>query len=185
MKPLEIEFKYKASCTLTEFIDFCKLQGSYKHVFSSGWDHFFHNVSNPDSFCRHRLGTDINQLTFKRKLSDANNYIRTEHNANLKDMEPAAVQAMIKEFGYEYNTTIFKNCFIFDFDRYIFVYYIIYDADMNEKGRFIEIEMAEKHPWKDEQEAWGALTVLEKVAKPLGISPQGRVKRSLYEMFKV
>jgi adenylate cyclase class IV len=171
--------------TLTQFMEFCKEHGDHKFIMASGWDHFYANKNDEDAFCRVRVGPDSNQLTFKRKTDDANNYIRTEHNIDLATTVSVRQAAdLAKEFGYYFKFTLYKNCFVFKYDRYTFVYYIVYDPDLNERGRFVEIEMSESYPWKDDQEAWGALTVLEKIMKPMGILPQGRVKRSLYEMFK-
>lgn len=187
MKAKEVEFKYNAeNLTLSDFTEFCaKHKPSFKFIMASGWDDFYENIKDPTAFCRHRHGPDANQLTFKRKLADSNNFIRTEHNMDMTDkMRPDQVSALCSEFGYKYNTTLFKNCFIYKFDWYTLVYYICYDKDMKELGRFFEIEMAEEHDWKDEQEAWNELVVLEKLAKPLGVSPQSRVKRSLWEMYK-
>lgn len=181
----EVEFKYRADeISLTQFTDFCKGRAPDRFVMASGWDYFY-DSETLEGFCRHRVGPDMNQLTFKRKLTAANNYVRTEHNLDLAPgMSVAAVSALCQEFGYKHNVTLYKNCFIYGYDWYTLVYYLVYDREMKELGRFLEIEMREDYTWNTEQDAWDALVVMEKLCKPLGISPQSRVKRSLFEMFK-
>lgn len=181
----ECEFKYNAKdLSLTAFTAFCTDRKPKNFIIASGYDHFYSHTRSKESFCRHRKGEEFNQLTFKRKTNDANNFIRTEHNINLSlDTRKEQIEALCKEFSYEYTDSIFKNCFIYNYGWYTLVYYIIYDKDLIEKGRFFEIEMDENHDWKDEQDAWSSLLVMEKMCKPLGVSPQSRVKRSLFEMF--
>lgn len=185
MRFKEIEFKYQASIGLTEFIKFCEERKPKNYLVASGYDHFFQSKQDKEAFCRHRIGPDSNQLTFKRKLADNNNFIRTEHNIDLsKKMRTDAINSYLEEFGYVYNTSLFKNCFIYQYADHILVYYVVYDTDMSELGRFIEIEMAEDGVFDSEGAAWEELTALEKICRPLGISAQSRVKRSLFEMFK-
>jgi hypothetical protein len=63
------------------------------------------------------------------------------------------------------------------------VYYVVYDQDLVEQGRFIEIEMDEKFEWPSDEQAWNELIQHENKLSKLGILPQARVKRSLFEMF--
>ena len=186
-KHLEIEFKYRAdNVGLEAFVTFCKgFNGLKAHVSASGFDHFYDNVKDPGAFGRLRVGPDLNQLTFKRKTEDANNFIRTEHNLDLAAHTcREQIEAFLGEFGYSYNMSLFKSCFVYKYDRHIFVYYICYDTDMKETGRFIEVEMSEDFPWASESDAYEELAVLEKLMKPLGISPQNRVKKSLFELYR-
>ncbi len=188
MKYREIELKYRADdIPLPDFVAFCQARQPVSTYAASGFDRFYENVMNSDCFCRHRAEPGkFNQLTFKRKTSDRNNYIRSEHNITLGlEVTAEQVEALCKEFSFEYNTSIFKNCFIYKYDVYTLVYYICYDTSMTELGRFMEIEMDEDHPWKSDEEAWTALTALEAECRPLGVSAQARVRRSLFEMFRV
>lgn len=186
MRFREIETKYNADKTpLTAFMSFCKEREPSKFVIAAGYDHFYEKVGDKESFCRHRIGPDANQITFKRKTTSENNYVRTEHNINLaKPMTEDQVRAYVEEFGYQYNTTLYKNCFVYKFDTYILVYYVVYDMDMKELGRFIEIEMDEDYPWVDDDEAWGTLLVMEKMCKSLGAKPESRITESLFEMYR-
>ena len=132
MNPVEIEFKYNAAeIALTAFTKFCQSHDPESFILASGWDYFYENTKNPDAFCRLRVGPDSNQLTFKRKLSDKNNFVRTEHNIDLaKSVSRPQIDALVSEFGYKPNTLLFKNCFIYQYARHIFVYYVVYNADM-------------------------------------------------------
>lgn len=187
MESIEVEFKYRAdNVTLQAFEEFCNNRKPDKIVEAAGFDHFYANTKDPDAFCRHRIGPEFNQLTFKRKTTDANNYVRTEHNLDLKvDTPKEKVTALCKEFGYTYNTSVFKTCFVYFYDWYVLSYYVCYDKDLKELGRFLEIEANEDHAWSTEQEAWDAVVVMEKICKPLGITPQMRIKRSLFELYRV
>lgn len=182
----EIETKYRADeISLTNFHEFCKKRPNLKSYISAfGPDHFYAKAGNLDTFWRHRVGADMNQLTFKRKTSDANNFFRAEYNLNLEDMDLEQVAALVAEFGYKHNTSIYKACFVYKYDFYTLVYYFCYDLDMKEQGRYIEIEMAEDYKWVNQDDAWDQLVALERLCKPLGITPKGRIKRSLFEIFR-
>ncbi len=193
MKPVkyrEVETKYNAeNISLTDFTEIAKARNPEKFVLASGYDHFYKNAKDPDAFIRHRIGTDSNQLTFKRKTIDANNNIRTEYNLDFdphmdKEEAESSAKALCEDLHFSYNSSLFKTCFVYRFSDHILVYYICYDLDMNERGRFIEIEAREDHKWVSEQEAWDTVMVVEKMLKGLGISPQARMKKSLQEMFQ-
>ena len=186
MNFFEVEFKYRADeISLTDFHAFCKAKNPKKYIEASGFDHFYSNPKETESFCRLRVGADMLQLTCKQKTTEKNNFTRAEDNINLKKgTSKAQVESFLSKVGYTYNTSIFKSCFIYKFESYTYVYYVCYDVDMKELGRFVEIEMCEECGWSSEQAALNELVILEKLSKDLGITPQARVKRSLYEMFK-
>lgn len=185
MSFLEIEYKYKADgISVADFSKFCESKVPRKTTVAMGTDYFFNKKNSDSTFCRYRTGADINQLTFKRKTEDKNNYVRTEHNIDLAlSVDRSRIEALLPEFGYQYNFSMHKSCIIYTFDWYIMVYYICYDEERKELGRFVEIEMSENKEWA-EGEAEAELTVVEKLCKPLGLSPQARVKKSLFELFK-
>lgn len=182
----EIEFKYRVdNLSLSSFTDFCQGRNPKKFVEASGFDHFYAKSKEPDAFCRHRIGPDFNQLTFKRKTENKNNYIRVEHNINLeRSVERKQINALLEEFGYTYNTSVFKTCFVYFFDWYVLSYYVCYDKEMKEIGRFMEIEADENHAWGTQQDAWNAVQAMEKICKPLGLTSQMRIKRSLFELYR-
>jgi adenylate cyclase class IV len=184
----EIETKYSAEgITLTAFQDFCEGRdpGPISRIDGSGFDHFYSNPGEPDTFYRHRIGPEFNQLTFKRKTIQGNSNIRVELNVDLDPKTPKeTIAAMVGQHGYAYNTSLFKTYFVYFYDWYVLSYYVVCDKDMKELGRYLEIEANEDHPWKTEQEAWDAVMVMEKLCKPLGITPQMRIKKSLFELYK-
>lgn len=186
MKFKEIETKYSAEeISYNDFKKFCNNRKPVKYILASGYDHFYEKKNEADSFCRHRVGSDMNQLTFKRKTLDANNFVRTEHNLDLEQATSIEqVEALCAEFGYQYNTSIFKTCFVYFYDWYVLSYYMCYDVHMKEVGRFVEIEMKEDHDFGSEDAAWNSLLVIEKFCKEIGISPKSRIKRSLFEIYR-
>jgi adenylate cyclase class IV len=185
-KFLEIEFKYSAQkVALSRFNEVCRTLLPRSTKVSSGSDFFFNNPANPKAFCRHRFGGDINQLTFKKKLSGTN-YVRTEHNLDLKDADTADVEALCAEFGYKPSGTLHKTCVQHNYEDHTLVYYICFNDEMKEVGRFIEIEMKEDYPWESDSRAMEKLRFLERQLssyKGLGIDESKRVMESLPEMF--
>lgn len=186
MKSMEIEYKYRADeISLEEFHKFCIGKNPVKSLVASGYDHFYENLKDTTGFYRHRVGPDMNQLTYKRKTSDNNNFVRKEHNLDFsKKVSIDQVSEYVKDFGYQLNTTIFKNCFVYSYDYYTLVFYVCYDTKMKELGRFMEIEMDESYAWRSEQEAMSSLVAMERFCKPLGVSAQSRLKKSLFELFR-
>ncbi len=183
----EIELKYNASgISLTDFISFCEARSPTRGCYVCGYDHFYSDTRNgTDDLVRHRVGQDFNQLTFKRKTSEKNNFIRTENNISLqKEVTKAQAAGLCQSFGFEFNTSIFKNIYVYEYPRYVLSYYVVYDLELKELARFVEIEMSEEHPWESEEEAWGELVKLETEAKVLGITAKGRIKKSLFEQFR-
>ena len=131
------------------------------------------------------MNTNENQLTFKRKTIKDNSYIREEHNIDLPlTVSKEKIKALCNINGYTYDFSIFKNCFIYNYDYYTLVYYICYDVQLRELGRFIEIEMKEDYNWTSEEEAYKELVVLEKLCKGFEISSEGRSQLSLFEQFR-
>lgn len=185
-KHKEIEMKYNAdSISIDSFKAFCLGREPLEYIVASGWDYFYAHKTEKDSFCRLRNSADLNQLTFKRKLTEKNNYIRAEHNIDMQhSVKQDQVEALVNEFGYVYNMALFKNCFIYNYEWYTLVYYIVYNEAMREVGRFIEIEMDEAKDWKDTSEAYKELTILEKLCKPLGLNSKERVSLSLFELYR-
>ncbi len=182
---LEIEFKYNATVSLSKFKEFCEAREPKKFLIISGYDHFYLNKNQPDSFYRHRVNTNENQLTFKKKTMDTDNFIREEHNIDLPlTVSEDKIKALCNINGYTYNMSLFKNCFIYNYDYYTFVFYIVYDLDLNELNRFIEIEIKEDYDWASEEEAMSALIGLERVCKEIGVTSKVRIIQSLFEMFR-
>lgn len=181
----EIELKFNAAnIPLSSFIEFAQSQNPTRSIYTCGYDHFYGAKSKDGSFIRHRFNDTFNQLTFKRKTTDKNNFIRTENNIMLNPkVTPGEVEGLCESLGYEFSSEIFKNIYVYDYEQYVLSYYVVYDKDLREQARFMEIEVAEDYAWKTEEEAWQKLTELEAKAKALGVTPQARIKKSLFEQF--
>lgn len=184
----EVEFKYNAKeISLKAFRDFCDSlkETPVKFIEAAGYDHFYDNSKEAGAFFRHRIGPNFNQLTFKRKILDANSYVRTEYNLDLSEKTSKRdIEGLVKETGYKHNFSLFKVCFVYFYERYVLSYYVVYNENLEEAGRFIEIEANEAYAWKNEEEALDTIVVMEKVFKGLGLSSQMRFKKNLFEMFK-
>lgn len=186
MKHLEVEFKYSAEhVPLVKFHEFCKSREPKNSLTVSGEDCFYDNKHSTDSFYRYRTGDDGVQLTFKKKTSKDNSFVRIEHNIDLGwKVNKESVEAYITDLGYSYAGRLFKTAFIYNYEDYCAVYYVCFNQDMREIGRFIELEINENYPWENQQEAQSKLLILEKLFKSLGLDPKNRLLLSLYEMFK-
>lgn len=186
-KFLEIETKYKADDI--KLSDFRKLMFSLeplRELEAGSYDHYYEKQE--DLFIRYRQGTN-SQLTMKSKSKDSNNYIRTELNlpldpaVNSLDMHQI-VDKFCDMLGFKLNFAIWKDYFVYFWDGYNVVYYVVYDEEHREKGRFIEIEMDEHRAWASEEEAWNLLGQIELALAPLGVSASKRTRLSLYERFR-
>lgn len=183
MKHKEIEYKYNASdIKLSNFHKFCINKTPLKYLEVSGTDHFYKHPGRPDSFYRHRLSNNESQITLK-VLTNDNNVTRDEYNIDAQGLHNSTVGEYVRAHGYSYSGKVYKNCFIYHYDCYCVVYYVCYDDDMQELGRFIEIEMSEDYPWASVEEAQGLLKMKEMSWKDLGIGLANRETRSLFQMF--
>lgn len=182
MKFTEMETKYRVTdLKLTDFTRLAESLGPKSYIEASGYDYYY--VNTETDFIRYRAGT-LHELTIKKKLNDKNNFVRTEVNLGVKPKSVTHISAFCNGLGYTLNFSIFKACFIYYYENYDIVYYVIYDENMRESDRFLEIEMEEGYPWASEKQAWDELLKVEQALKPLGISPQARIKKSLFEMYR-
>ena len=179
----EVETKYDASnVNWQAFIDLVASFKPNKWMLVSSYDDYFVNKDN--CFIRYRYTDDRGELTIKKKTVDKNNNERIEVNVPTKGDNLATIQAFAELLGYSYNFGIYKTCKIAFLDKIVLVYYVVYDKGMNEKRRFIEVEANEEYEWESEQQAWDEVVKYEKLLEPLGITPQNRLKKSLFEMFR-
>lgn len=183
MKFKEIETKYDAGdVSWQAFIDLVTTFNPNKWMLVSSYDDYFTNKDN--CFIRYRYTDDRGELTIKKKTIDKNNNERIEVNVPTSGDNLATIQAFAELLGYSYNFGIYKTCKIAFLDRVVLVYYVVYDKEMKEQRRFIEVEANEHFEWQSEQDAWNEVVTYEKLLEPLGITPQNRLKKSLFEIFK-
>ena len=181
----EIEYKYDAKNTsFKSFDNFIKTLEVKDHFFANSYDYFYTGDShNPDEFIRYRFNDTSQELTFKKKTSDLNNQNRIEINLNIKELDKNKIKKFLEMIGFLYRFQIYKTCFIYIFDKIIVSYYIVYDENINELGRFIEIEADEKYNWKDDSEAFQKINDFEKLFQTINITSKYRLTKSLFEMF--
>lgn len=180
----EIEFKYDAAyIELEKFISLMETFPIKKKIMVSGYDDYFADAE-VENFIRYRHRDDWGQITVKRKLSEHNNNERIEINIPTDGDILQAVTALVDTFKYKHNFTIFSTCKIYWVDKVCMVYYVVYDKELRELRRFVEIEADEKLHWSSEDEAWGEITKYERLLEPLGITPKNRLKKSLFETFR-
>lgn len=187
----ELEYKYKADDV--SFARFKKLMDTLpvkSFVEASSWDYYYRNEDHA-GFMRYRASSVKPELTRKIKTTGSNNFNRFEVDIPLdKKADYNTINTFLEKLGYSENFRIFKNCFVYFLDNVNYVYYIVYDENMKEQGRFVEVEvnkskvqeLNDKHRSLD-----GAVKELNKqeaLLKEIGISPQNRMKKSLFELFE-
>jgi adenylate cyclase class IV len=183
MKFKEIETKYDAKdISLPAFTDLVNDMKPKSWMMVSSYDDYFVNKDN--DFIRYRHTDERGELTIKKKTTDKNNNERLEVNVPTKGGQFIAVDMFVSLLGYKHNFGIYKTCKIAFLETVVLVYYVVYDNEMKEQRRFVEIEANEEHTWASEQEAWDEVVKYEKLMESIGVSSRGRLKKSLFEMFR-
>lgn len=180
----EIESKYDATnIKMSDFLKIIDTLPIRKKLMISSYDDYFTNKNG--EFVRYRHHPDRGELTIKKKMPGAkNNNERVEVNMPTAGDNLPAVTTFLGLQGYDHNFGIYKTCNIFWTDKVDLVYYVVYDKELKEMRRFIEIEADEHLEWESEDEAWNEVLKYEKLLEPLGITPQHRLRKSLFEIFK-
>jgi adenylate cyclase class IV len=96
-------------------------------------------------------------------------------------------RAFIEAIGFKHNFHIYKPfVYIFEFEDVFLPYYTVVDDATNSVRHFIEIEVKEDKldAGMTENEAWGIIEHWEGVLKPLGITPQHRLRKSIFEIYR-
>lgn len=178
----EIETKYSADdIDMKDFVDIVDALHP-EWIMVSSYDDYFTN--DKDEFIRYRYHDTMGELTIKRKTNDANNLNRIEVNLPTNGKSSATVEAFVSLLGYKLNFSIFKTCKIGLLNKAVLVYYVVYDRNLNELRRFIEVEAREDFNWASEQDAWDEVLKYEAMLAPLGITSKNRLKKSLFELFR-
>lgn len=188
----EYEYKYFAdNIKLSDFknlIEKLKLKYTYvKTLQASSWDIYYVKKDSPEEFQRFRNDGKAPELTKKVKTKNTNNWERIESDLPL-DPTRATEENVSFHVGldnYQENFRIFKVCFIYWFEYVNYVWYSVYDQDMKEIGRFLEIEL-NKEKIKDLQDCTYSTVLKEHESNllELGIGSQNRTKLSLFERYR-
>lgn len=180
----ELEFKYKAdSVTFDQFNQAMdNFDNTYQKIEVGSWDIYYSNGS--ETFLRLRKGNNP-ELTLKTK-EGKNNINRREINIKLNGEQENGITNFARDLGYAHNFTINKYCAIYNYNLFNTVYYSVYDTNMQEIGRYIEIEFREEEIENIGIE--GAMEIMREVEKlvlePLGITYRNRLNKSLFEIYK-
>lgn len=177
-KPIEVERKYRArGRDWAPFVALCRSKSPGRELETMGPDTYF---LRGDTAIRWRVGKDISQLTIKERLSKVSSLVRNEYEIDLAFPSPRAVIAFIKALGFEKLFRIRKQCHIFWYhSEQGNVCVVIYRVSCRGfKDRyFIEIE-AEKG-----QDEKASRHLVKQWEKALGLSPDRRISRTLFEIY--
>lgn len=181
----ELEFKYDGGdLKLSKFQDFANSMNPRKRVEGTGWDYYYSGEGQNFEFIRLRQG-GLSELTIKIKNNEKNNNDRFELDLPLAMSIPQRlVEKFVSLFGFKENFRVFKYFDIYWFEKVDIVYYTIYNKDMVEIGRRVEIEALKDYPFKSSEEALNEVKAMEKAMLEIGITPQKRMKKSMWEQFR-
>lgn len=194
--PEHIEFESKYRVEPQDLIMFKKIvesiPGRTGYLQVDGPDYYF--IKEDGSFARYRKPDSMadearEEVTIKVKPEGAkNNIIRKEINWKVTGTPESAIREGLSLMGYVFNFSIYKVCYIYFFEDVTLVFYSVFDTtkERTPKGDcFIEIEVKEDiiHT-KTEDEAWEIIVKYEKMLEPIGITPQKRLRKSLFEMYR-
>lgn len=183
MSYYELEYKYKADeVGLADFKALMNKQNVKKTLDISSYDVYYTRQDNKD-FQRFR-NSESPELTRKVKTQEGNNWQRVEVDLPLDSarLTEDIVTKYVGLDGYSENFRVFKTCFVYWLDNINFVYYTVYNKDLREVGRFIEVEV-NKEDVTDLEQATEILNQAEKILSEIGITSRNRMKKSLFELY--
>ncbi len=182
----EYEYKFRAdNIKLTEFESLMETLPFIKKQVCSSFDYYFLKEGSIDEFQRYRE-SDKPELTKKVKTKTANNWSRIESDLALDPnrVNFKQVQYHVGLDNYKFNFKIFKSCSVYWFDNTNIVFYTVFDENMNKLSSFIECEVTKECVNSLGDKAFDVLKECESKLEPLGISPQNRLKKSLFELYR-
>lgn len=193
----EIEFKYDAEKIGRDKFDTI-IKGFGPTIKSltltvtspDGLDSIDHYFSNGSRFMRWREshnadGVKTWELTSKSRTNKLNNNIRKETNLPLivKDMDFEKAKDFSEQHKLRYDFSIGKDVQVYWFETIVLSHYTTYNIKGKSVDTFMEIEANEEYPWENEAKALTEVIEWEKKFAPLGITPQHRIKKSLFEFY--
>lgn len=190
---IEFESKYRVETDVLMPMKLLveKMPTFKEFIYAEGPDEYF---VRDESFVRYRKEANKGpnaraELTMKIKPEGAkNNIIREEFNVRVDGTPRETVVKFLTALGFKHNFTVMKSCFIYRMDDATLVYYSVADTTDNvlkNMNHFVEIEVSEeKIHTMTESQAWEILTKYEKALEVVGLTPQKRLRKSLYEMYK-
>lgn len=201
----EVEFKYNAKdITREQFNSLVPRLGFIKKKLrlnhspeeeSSSVDHYFtfpdpSKSSKKRRFMRWResysnSGSKTWELTSKAKLQENGNIVRDEVNIqlNASSMNFSKAEEFSFHHGCVHDFSIKKDVQVFWIGKVVLSHYTTFTENNKKLHSFLEIEANESYPWGSVDEALEEIVKWEKMLSPLGITPQNRIKRSLFEFY--
>lgn len=193
--PHHTEFETKYKVETHDLFEFKRIVGSLsglnKYLYIEGPDLYF--VNSEGSFARYRkpshgLDDGRSEVTWKIKPKGAkNNIIRTEYNWKVTGTPEDTIKESLLANGFHFNFSVTKHCHIYNFSDATLVFYSVYDTTDGKPSKvdsYCEIEVLEENIHNlMEKEAWTIIEKYEKILEPIGISPQKRMRRSLFEIY--
>jgi len=185
LKNIELEVKFRIGLEKQfEFKNLVSESGDFTFLYVESDDIYY--VNDDGDFLRYRFSDDKKEkraeLTFKKKLNEHNNNKRIEVNLRVDPNTPELVGDFAEGLGYKRNFRINKSCHIYKKSDVTVVFYTV-QCENGTIDHFIEIEVAENAGFT-EDEGWGIIREWERKLEPLGIKPQNRLRKSLYEMYR-
>lgn len=184
----EIEFKYKVEeAKLNDWKQLVEnLEGVKNFIYVESDDIYYTNSEG--EFLRYRFSDNKkdkrSELTYKVKIKEANNVIRKEINLRVDQNKPETIEAFANSQNYHKNFKIRKYVSIYFFDDATLPWYTVIDEG-GDRQTFCEIEVNEdKIHDLTKDECFDILKKYETILAPLGISPQKRLKKSLFEIYR-
>jgi len=207
LEHIEFETKYRVEdqnlILFKQILD--NLNEDKKFIYVEGPDYYFtypkwwfeHNTQwdANGTFGRYRkpsygLDNGRRQVTHKYKPRDAKNSIqRKELNINITP--ETSEETIFEQFechGMKFNASIIKNCHIYKLKDATLVFYTVYDTTDGKPKKadnFVEIEVDEDTiASMTEEQAWGIIVKYEKMLESIGLNPQKRLRKSLFEIYR-
>ena len=143
-------------------------------------DRYYRLAAFPNLVFRHRLDSELQQLTIKAVGEDTE--VRTEINLNLtSDCQTDAVAAFVSQLGSPNMFRIEKDIEVYDFRDCEVVYYVASASDASAAGTKASVACMEfeAKAYKDLAEAKACLSLYESL---LGFSHHQRSHKSLLEI---
>lgn len=188
----EWETKYKMrSADLQAFKALVEAQKEFIKGFFyvQGSDYYYTALESPEDFLRYRKAdydkSSRAELTIKKKTKEDNNINRMEVNVRVDFNDRETIEKFANSLDFFYNFHIWKSCHIYYLNDANLVFYTVRD-DKGQTTDFIEIEVNEDLIKKGmtEEEAWEIIKRYEELLVPVGVTPQKRLRKSLFEMYK-
>lgn len=138
----------------------------------------------------HGLDENRQELTTKYRQDGAKNNIqREEKNLRVDKTSAKTIGAFVEDIGYKANFSVWKTCHIYNLDDATLVYYSVYDTTDGQQSpkvdNFFEIEVDEETvSTLTQDQAWAVIVKYEKMFESLGINPQKRLRKSMFDMYR-